>query len=173
MTDISVRPDFSGLPPSVLHGLIHLTNNAAALLTLISGLGIVVSLIALGANVVGSVTVNEGQSIAIPGSALFQKDGKPAVWLVTKDATVQLKPITVERYQGNSVVVGSGLGGLTSAALLARAGKSVLIVERNDRTGGYAHAFRRRYGLAPAGFRQVARKNATHRRAATPSPGRS
>ncbi len=47
MTDINVRPDFSGLPPSVLHGLIHLTNNAAALLTLISGLGIVVSLIAL------------------------------------------------------------------------------------------------------------------------------
>jgi len=37
----------------------------------------------------------------------------------------------------------------------------------------FARAFRRRYGLAPAGFRQVARKNATHRRAATPSPGRS
>ncbi len=47
MTNITVRPDFSGLPPSVLHGLIHLTDNAAALLTLISGLGIVVSLIAL------------------------------------------------------------------------------------------------------------------------------
>jgi len=47
VTNITVRPDFSGLPPSVLHGLIHLTDNAAALLTLISGLGIVVSLIAL------------------------------------------------------------------------------------------------------------------------------
>ena len=63
----------------------------------------------LGANVVGSVTINEGQVVAIPGSALFQKDGQPAVWLVTKDGTVQLKPITVERYQGDSVVVGSGL----------------------------------------------------------------
>ena len=63
----------------------------------------------LGASVVGSVTVNEGQSITIPGSALFQKDGKPAVWLVTKDGTVQLKPITVERYQGDSVVVAGGL----------------------------------------------------------------
>jgi hypothetical protein len=58
---------------------------------------------------VGSVTINEGQVVAIPGSALFQKDGKPAVWLVTKDGTVQLKPITVERYQGDTVVVGSGL----------------------------------------------------------------
>ena len=43
------------------------------------------------------------------GSALFQKDGQPAVWLVEKDGTVQLKPITIERYQGDSVVVGSGL----------------------------------------------------------------
>ena len=63
----------------------------------------------LGANVVGSVTMNEGQSITIPGSALFQKDGKPAVWLVTKDGTVQLKPITVDRYQGDAVIIGSGL----------------------------------------------------------------
>jgi hypothetical protein len=45
--DISIQPDFKGLPPNVLQGLIHLTNNAAALLTLVSGLGIVVSLIGL------------------------------------------------------------------------------------------------------------------------------
>src|SRR5271169_5237555 len=62
----------------------------------------------LGANVIGTVTVNQGSSITIPGSALFQKDGKPAVWLVDKDGTVQLKPITVQRYQGDSVVVGDG-----------------------------------------------------------------
>ena len=47
-----------------------------------------------------------------------------------------------DRY--DAIVIGSGLGGLTSAALLARAGRSVLIVERHDRPGGYAHAFRRR-----------------------------
>ena len=63
----------------------------------------------LGANVIGSVTVNQGSSITIPGSGLFQKDGKPAVWLVEKDGTVQLKPIGVQRYQGDSVVVGDGL----------------------------------------------------------------
>jgi len=63
----------------------------------------------LGANVVGTVTLDQGQTVTIPGSALFQKDGKPAVWLVEKDKTVQLKPITVERYQGDSVVVGDGL----------------------------------------------------------------
>jgi RND family efflux transporter MFP subunit len=63
----------------------------------------------LGANVVGSVTLGEGQVVMIPGSSLFQKDGQPAVWLVTKDGTVQLKPITVARYQDDAVVVGGGL----------------------------------------------------------------
>ncbi len=43
----------------------------------------------------------------------------------------------------DAVVVGAGMAGLTAAALLARAGQSVLLVERHDRVGGYAHAFRR------------------------------
>jgi RND family efflux transporter MFP subunit len=63
----------------------------------------------LGANVTGSVTLNQGSSITIPGTALFQKEGQPAVWLVEKDGTVQLKQITIDRYQGDLVVVGDGL----------------------------------------------------------------
>ena len=46
-----------------------------------------------------------------------------------------------DRY--DAIVVGSGIGGLTTAALLARAGLGVLVVERHDRVGGYSHAFRR------------------------------
>ncbi len=40
-------------------------------------------------------------------------------------------------------VIGTGLGGLTTAAILARSGKRVFAAERHDRVGGYAHSFRR------------------------------
>ena len=40
-TDISVSPDFTGLPSNVYHGLVHLTDNAAAVLILVAGLGLV------------------------------------------------------------------------------------------------------------------------------------
>src|SRR5260370_11250851 len=46
-----------------------------------------------------------------------------------------------EKY--DAIVIGSGLGGLSTGALLAKAGKHVLVVERHDRPGGYAHNFRR------------------------------
>jgi hypothetical protein len=55
LSDISVTPDFSGLPPSVYHGLVHLTNNAAAILTLVAGLGLTISLTGL---VLASFTAN-------------------------------------------------------------------------------------------------------------------
>ena len=41
------------------------------------------------------------------------------------------------------VIVGSGLGGLSAGSFLSKAGKSVLIVERLDGPGGYAHSFTR------------------------------
>lgn len=45
--DVSVHPDFQGLPPNLHDGLVHLTNNAAGILVLVSALGIVISLLML------------------------------------------------------------------------------------------------------------------------------
>lgn len=46
--------------------------------------------------------------------------------------------------QFDIIVIGSGMGGLTAAALLARSGKAVLVLEQHDRPGGYAHTFNRK-----------------------------
>lgn len=46
--------------------------------------------------------------------------------------------------QWDAIVIGSGIGGMTAAALLAKhAGKRVLVLERHYVAGGYTHAFHR------------------------------
>jgi phytoene dehydrogenase-like protein len=42
------------------------------------------------------------------------------------------------------IVIGSGIGGLTAAALLARYGKPVLVYESHNIAGSAAYSFRRR-----------------------------
>jgi phytoene dehydrogenase-like protein len=51
-----------------------------------------------------------------------------------------MKTAMVQRY--DVVVIGAGLGGLTAAALLARAGRTVLVVERNASVGGAASTYK-------------------------------
>ncbi|CAE7681432.1 retsat, partial [Symbiodinium microadriaticum] len=42
----------------------------------------------------------------------------------------------------DAIVIGSGIGGLVAASLLARTGKRVLILEQHDQIGGCCHSFR-------------------------------
>jgi all-trans-retinol 13,14-reductase len=44
----------------------------------------------------------------------------------------------------DAIVIGSGIGGLTAAALLSKyASRKVLVLERHYTAGGYTHSFRR------------------------------
>src|ERR1700710_2109423 len=40
------------------------------------------------------------------------------------------------------VVIGAGLGGLTAGAILARAGRKVLVIERSNSVGGAASSYK-------------------------------
>ncbi len=41
----------------------------------------------------------------------------------------------------DAIVIGSGIGGLTTAVLLAKVGKKVLVLEQHDQAGGCCHTF--------------------------------
>ena len=44
----------------------------------------------------------------------------------------------------DAIVIGSGVGGLTPAVLLSKAGKKVLVLEQHDQAGGSCHVLLRK-----------------------------
>lgn len=44
----------------------------------------------------------------------------------------------------DSIIIGSGVGGLTTAVCLAKAGKKVLVLEKHFAIGGFTHTFKRK-----------------------------
>jgi all-trans-retinol 13,14-reductase len=55
----------------------------------------------------------------------------------------------------DAIVVGSGMGGMTTAALLAKLGKRVLVLEQHYVPGGFTHTFRRKGYLWDVGVHAV------------------
>src|SRR5262249_30176340 len=63
-----------------------------------------------GGSVVGRLKTSTVPVVVLPGSALFDKGGQPAVWLVDPSTGVLgLKPVVVIRYETDRVVVSDGL----------------------------------------------------------------
>jgi all-trans-retinol 13,14-reductase len=44
----------------------------------------------------------------------------------------------------DAIIIGSGMGGLTTAAFLSKAGKKVLVLEKHYVAGGFTHSFKRK-----------------------------
>ncbi len=55
----------------------------------------------------------------------------------------------------DAIVVGGGMAGLTAAAFLRKAGKSVLILEKNEYCGGLVHSFSRNGFMYDGGVRAL------------------
>jgi membrane fusion protein, multidrug efflux system len=88
----------------------------------------------LGATIVGQVKVQAEPAIELPGTALTQSDGKPAVWVVDPEKKiVSLVPVTVGRFGTTSINVADGLrdGDLvvTAGVQALRPGQEVRVLE--------------------------------------------
>ena len=78
----------------------------------------------LGATIVGQVKVQSEPVIELPGTALTQSEGTPAVWVVDPGKkTVSLVPVTISHYDTSSAVVSHGL---TDGDLVVVAGVQAL-----------------------------------------------
>jgi membrane fusion protein, multidrug efflux system len=88
----------------------------------------------LGATITGQVKFPSESVIQLPGTALTQSEGKPAVWVVDPEKkTVSLFPVTVGRYDTSSIIVVDGLrdGDLvvTAGVQALRPGQEVRLLE--------------------------------------------
>jgi RND family efflux transporter MFP subunit len=88
---------------------------------------------ALGAGVVGAVSLEALSRVVLPWEALAAEGGRPAVWIIDpEDSTVSLRPIEIERYDVGTIVVASGLEAgetvVTAGAQLLRPQQRVALV---------------------------------------------
>lgn len=87
-----------------------------------------------GSSVVGRLKEKTAAVIVLPGSALFDKDGKPAVWVFDKATSeVALKPVTVSRFEANRVILS---GGLDKGQIVVTAGVNRLRAGQKVRLNG-------------------------------------
>lgn len=52
--------------------------------------------------------VTSGSRLSVPLTAIFQQEGKPALWIVGADQTVSLRPVTVAAYGETTAILESG-----------------------------------------------------------------
>ena len=87
----------------------------------------------LGAPILGIGNLEADPAITLPWSALFRWEGKPAVWVVDKDDTVSLRPITIESYVGRDMVLKDGVAPgdrvVTAGIQFLYPGRKVAVVE--------------------------------------------
>ena len=63
-----------------------------------------------GSSVIGRLKAVTAPVVVLPGAALFDKGGKPAVWVFTPaTSSVALRPVVVSRYEADRVIIAEGL----------------------------------------------------------------
>jgi RND family efflux transporter MFP subunit len=87
-----------------------------------------------GMSIAGRLQGHTAPVVALPLSALFEKNGSPAVWVLDRpSSSLTLRPIAVARYEADIVVVASGLAKgdmvVTAGVNALRIGQRVRLAE--------------------------------------------
>jgi multidrug efflux pump subunit AcrA (membrane-fusion protein) len=94
----------------------------------------------LGALVNGIAPMHQKKVVLVPWAALFEIDGRPAVWVIDpRTNVVSLKPITIDRYTKDHIAVSSGLQSgevvVSAGVQMLRPGQKVEIAAESKPTG--------------------------------------
>jgi len=68
----------------------------------------------------------------------------------------------ITKYKFDAIIIGSGIGGLCTAALLGLKGKRVLVLEKHFKIGGWTHTFRRNNYEWDVGIHYIGQVHKTH-----------
>ncbi|HEY7747410.1 MAG TPA: efflux RND transporter periplasmic adaptor subunit [Aestuariivirgaceae bacterium] len=90
--------------------------------------------IPFGVSIGGRLKSHAALGIVLPISAIFEKNGSPAVWVFDQHSgSVTLRPIAIARYEANTAVVASGLAKgdivVTAGVNTLRMGQKVRLAE--------------------------------------------
>jgi RND family efflux transporter MFP subunit len=90
--------------------------------------------IPFGVSIGGRLKSRATLAVVLPLSALFEKNGSPAVWVFDQQsASVTLRPITVARYEAKTAVIAAGLAKgdivVTAGVNTLRVGQKVRLAE--------------------------------------------
>jgi RND family efflux transporter MFP subunit len=93
-----------------------------------------------GMSIGGRLKGGAALTVALPFSALFEKNGSPAVWVLDQQSSsLALRPITVARYEANTVIVA---GGLSRGDIVVTAGVNTLTAGQKVRLAEAANLAR-------------------------------
>ncbi len=90
-----------------------------------------------GMSIAGRLKANANPVVTLPLSALFERNGSPAVWVFDQaSGTVALRPVTVARYETDSAVIADGLAKgdvvVTAGINTLREGQKVRVAEASS-----------------------------------------
>ncbi len=89
-----------------------------------------------GGSIVGRIKSSTAPVVVLPGSALFDEAGRPAVWVVDPvSSALRLKRVAIARYETDRVVVADGLAKgdivVTAGVNRLRENQKVRVAERD------------------------------------------